>query len=146
MGQFAFASNDGYIASDSRSLPTKLTISVLVVDDEPEVGSAIQALLHRDPYNVHTVTSPSEAWYFLEHHVIDVLLSDENMPEFNGSTLLALVREFYPLIGRILMTGQNDLCTVVDALNRRNANQVLLKPYKKDELIHAINCACEADE
>jgi serine/threonine-protein kinase len=65
--------------SDSDKLYT-----ILFVDDEPRITSALKALFRRE-YKVLTANSGQQALQVLEQETVDVLVSDQRMPEMSGS-------------------------------------------------------------
>src|SRR5215831_12509834 len=79
--------------------------AVLCVDDEPQVLSALQRTLRREPYEVLRAGGGLEALDLLERFPIKVVVTDERMPTMTGSELLSKVRSLRPEVGRIILTG-----------------------------------------
>lgn len=112
---------------------------VLFVDDEERVLKSLKRLLFYEPFEVKTAESASEALKILESSHIDIVISDEKMPEKSGSELLTEVRFKYPDVCRIMLTGQADLSSAMHAINEGRIFRFLLKPVELTDLIGAIN-------
>jgi signal transduction histidine kinase len=116
--------------------------SILVVDDEPFVVKSLQDLLRYD-YTVHGATRAAEALDILKHHDVQVVMTDQRMPEMTGVELLAQVKEKWPDAVRLLFTGYAEMRAVVDAINRGNVYRYITKPWNVDELQTIIRQACD---
>ncbi|WP_051295113.1 EAL domain-containing response regulator [Maridesulfovibrio bastinii] len=112
---------------------------ILFVDDEELVLKSLERLMFYEPFNVKTAGSAAEAMSLLEENHVDVVISDEKMPVKSGSEFLAEVREKYPEICRIMLTGHADLSAAVHAINEGRIFRFLLKPVDLTELVSAVN-------
>ena len=112
---------------------------VLLVDDEIRVVEALQRSLHNAPFEVAVATSGEEALRALEHGPIDVIVSDEQMPDLLGTELLAAVRERSPRTMRVMLTGDPRLESAVRAINVAGVFRYLQKPCHADELRRCID-------
>ena len=63
-----------------------------------------------------------------------MILSDQRMPEMNGTEFLSRVRELYPDTIRIVLSGYTDLASVTDAINRGSIYKFLTKPWNDEAL------------
>jgi len=113
---------------------------VLFVDDEPRVLSGFRDTLRKEPYQLLTVNSASAALELLAEHQVDVVVSDEQMPIMCGSVFLEHVRQRYPNIVRIMLTGEASLAVSVQAIND-GLYRFLGKPIQPDELRRVIRDA-----
>ena len=116
--------------------------SILVVDDEADVVESIRELLRLD-YRVLVATRASEAMSILDARPVDVVMTDQRMPEMTGVELLHHVRETQPDTVRLLFTGYADVRAVVDAINRGNVYRYITKPWDPDELQGIVRDAVE---
>jgi diguanylate cyclase (GGDEF)-like protein len=116
--------------------------TVLIVDDEPYLLQTLRALLS-PTYHVLTAANADEAQTLFATHKIHVLLTDQNMPRRSGVQLLEWTREHSPRTVRLLMTGYSDLDDAIDAINRGNVYQYLLKPWRMEDLLQSIRNAAE---
>jgi len=122
---------------------SKNKFTILLVDDEPRITSSLRALFRRN-YNVHTANSGKEALAVLEKHSIDVLVSDQRMPEMQGSELLAIVSRKYPQTMRILLTGFMDRQAIVDSINDGEVYRFVNKPWDIDDIRKTVADAADA--
>ena len=102
---------------------------VLLVDDEPEVISAIKEALFHEPYEIVGVGDPVEALRLLTTKPFDVVVADEKMPNMGGAELLAMVKRDHPAIVRIILTGHASVASAVQAINEGSVYRYLLKPF-----------------
>lgn len=107
---------------------------ILIVDDEQHVLSSLYRLFNGDPVAVYAAESPHKALSLLKKHPVDLVLSDEKMPGMSGVEFLKKVREHYPDIIRIMLTGDAKLETAMKAVNEGEVYRFLTKPWSPDEL------------
>lgn len=106
-----------------------MTRTVLLVDDEVEIGSALERLLRRDAYQILRATSSKEGMALLAEHDIGVIIADQRMPEMSGVEFLTQVKELYPHTMRIMLSGYADLGPVMEAINRGAIYRFFTKPW-----------------
>lgn len=116
--------------------------TILVVDDEPDIVQSVSDLLRLD-YNVLTAISAEEGARLLTAHPVDVVMTDQRMPDTTGVEFLHQIREPYPEATRLLFTGYADIRAVIDAINQGNVYRYITKPWDPDELQTIIREACE---
>jgi two-component system, probable response regulator PhcQ len=107
---------------------------ILLVDDSPNVLKALQRAFRGEDYGIYTANSAREALEVLKNENIDLLISDENMPEVPGTELLRHVRVQYPHIVRIMLTGMLDLELAKEAINKGEVYKFFNKPWDDFEL------------
>jgi len=108
--------------------------TLLLVDDEPNILNSLTRLLRREAYQILTASSPLEAFEVLAKHPVQVILSDQRMPDMSGTEFFSRVRQLYPDTIRIVLTGYTDLDSVTDAINRGAIYKFLTKPWDDDLL------------
>ena len=116
--------------------------TLLLVDDEPNILNALTRLLRREGYTILACTSPLEAFDLLAKHDVQVVISDQRMPDMSGTEFLARVRQLYPNTVRLVLTGYTDLDSVTGAINRGAIYKFLTKPWDDDLLRDEIREAC----
>jgi response regulator RpfG family c-di-GMP phosphodiesterase len=116
---------------------------ILLVDDEPNVLSALRRLLRPLAYQVQVAGSGAEALAILETGPIDLIVSDMRMPEMNGAELLAQVRQRWPDTLRILLTGYADVSSAIAAINEGGVYRYVAKPWDDAELCRILHQALE---
>ena len=117
---------------------------VLFVDDEPHVTASIRASMRSSPFEVVTATSAREGLDVLASNHVDVVVSDERMPEMSGSAFLTRVRQDYPETQRIILTGEASLDSTIAAINGAAIFRFLVKPCGVEEMTVAIEDALTA--
>ena len=115
--------------------------TLLIVDDEAHVRSALRRTLRKEGHRLVFASSGVEAMEKMREERPDVVLSDHLMPEMTGLELLKKCCLLYPHTGRILLTGQAELETVIRAINDGAIFRVLQKPWDDDELKLTIHLA-----
>jgi DNA-binding NtrC family response regulator len=109
--------------------------TVVLVDDEEMVLTSLSSFLMLETdYNVHTFLSPGEALTFIEGNEVDLVLSDYLMPEMDGITFLAKVRDLKPEVPRIILTGYADKENAIKAINEVGLFQYIEKPWDNTDL------------
>jgi DNA-binding NtrC family response regulator len=116
--------------------------SILLVDDEPEILFSLRGLLRRE-YDLHTANSGAEALEVLHKHPVQVIMTDQRMPEMTGVELLRRARGECPAAIRIVFTGYADIKAVIDAINQGQIYRYLTKPWDPDELLAVLRQACD---
>ncbi|MNF52498.1 Hydrogenase transcriptional regulatory protein hupR1 [compost metagenome] len=108
--------------------------TLLLVDDEEHVLSALRRVLRSEPYQLLTATSGPDALALLAEREVDLVVSDARMPGLDGPTLLAQVQQRWPGTLRVLLTGATDFDTSIRAINQGQIYRYLSKPWNDDEL------------
>lgn len=110
------------------------TPSILLVDDELPVLSALSRVFKRLGYEILTSETTQQALDVMTSRDIDVVVSDMRMPGMDGVELLQRVRRNWPMVTRVLMTGEADLTQAVRAINQGGIHHYVQKPWDDDEL------------
>jgi response regulator RpfG family c-di-GMP phosphodiesterase len=113
--------------------------TVLCVDDEANILSALKRTLRGAGYCVLTAGGGAQALQMLEQMPVDVLLSDMRMPGMDGAQLLEQVHARWPQVVRILLTGQANIDATVAAINRGRILRYLRKPWDEVELLATVH-------
>ena len=114
--------------------------SILVVDDARSALKALDAILSRAGYTVHTTTSGEEALNRLAEQDIELLLCDVKMPKMDGLTVLRRVKATDASVAVVMISGHNDIATAVTAM-QEGAYDYLLKPLSRDDVLRAVQKA-----
>jgi response regulator RpfG family c-di-GMP phosphodiesterase len=120
--------------------------TILVVDDEAIVLSALKETLERAGFHVVACNSPLKALTILEERDFAVIISDQRMPEMLGLDFLVQSRELRPKASRILITAVLALPTIVDAINRGEIFRFVAKPWLREELMATVRNAVQRHE
>ncbi|MEO2032929.1 MAG: response regulator [Planctomycetaceae bacterium] len=114
--------------------------TLLLVDDEPDLLLSLQGLL-RQEYSLFIAESGPSALKLFESETIQVVISDQRMPDMSGDELLAKISQVSPATVRILLTGYADIQDVIRALNTGGVFRYLTKPWDLDELLDVLQQA-----
>jgi diguanylate cyclase (GGDEF)-like protein len=108
--------------------------TLLLVDDEADIISALARVLRKDGYRILSASSGKEGLALLAQHEVGVIISDQRMPEMSGVEFLTRVKELYPHTIRIVLSGYADLDAVMDAINRGAIYKFFAKPWDNETL------------
>lgn len=120
--------------------------TVLFVDDELPLLTAITRVLRGEPYTVLTTTSGKEALGIVSSQKIDVVVSDERMPEISGAALLEQIHAKDPNIVCIMLTGEASLSITSRIIEKGHLYRFLSKPIDNDELRRVLKQALHMRE
>ena len=119
------------------------TPTILVVDDEPVVLTALKFTLEREGFPVVACASPLKALAVLEERDFAVIISDQRMPEMLGLDFLIESRRLRPQASRILITAVLALPTIIDAINKGEIFRFVAKPWLREELVATVRNAVQ---
>ncbi len=119
---------------------------VLIVDDEEVIRHALERLLKGEGYTVHVAHDGRDALRILESAPVQLVLSDFDMPGMNGVELFQQVRQRWPRILRVMLTGNRDVSTVVRSINEGEIYRFLHKPWENAQLKMMLHFAFETLE
>lgn len=114
--------------------------SILVLDDEQRSLESIERILG-DRFDVHTANNTDDALEILRQQWIQVLLCDQRMPDMSGVDFTEKVRNEYPDVVRMIISGFTEASDIIDAVNKGGIYQYITKPWHPDELILKLNNA-----
>jgi response regulator RpfG family c-di-GMP phosphodiesterase len=119
------------------------SLTVLCVDDEPNVLLALERVLRPAGIRVLVANGGAQALDLLGTEAVDVLVSDMRMPGMDGAELLARTRDRWPGTVRLLLTGHADQQATVRAINDGQVFGYMAKPWDSQELLATIERAGE---
>ena len=107
--------------------------TVLFVDDEKKILMSLKRGLLDEPYETLFANSGKEALEILERKKVHVIVTDMRMPEMTGLELLRIVKEEYPHIVRMVLSGYTQISTLLTAINQGEVYKYITKPWKLEE-------------
>jgi len=118
---------------------------LLCVDDEPNILSALRRLFRQNGYQITIANGGKEGLEVLEANPgeIDLVISDMRMPEMDGAQFLEQVREKWPDITRILLTGYADISSTIAAINKGQIFRYISKPWDDGDILVTVSQALE---
>ena len=112
--------------------------NILLVDDDPHMLDVTYEILTDEGYHVQRATSGETAIEALQTKDFDLVITDLNMGQINGISVLKKAKELKPEVMVIITTACSDAVYVIEAL-RFDANDYILKPFKLDDLLHRVS-------
>jgi response regulator RpfG family c-di-GMP phosphodiesterase len=111
---------------------TERKYNILYVDDEESNLRIFKTAFKRD-YNVFLAISGEEAIKILYQEPIQLIVTDQKMPEMSGTEFLEKTLPDFPNIMRIILTGFSDIEAIVRAVNKANIYKYVTKPWNREE-------------
>jgi FixJ family two-component response regulator len=122
----------------------KIKNRVLIVDDDISVLAALKRGLRKEPYEKIYVDSGFAALEVLEEKEISILVTDMRMPKMTGLQLLKEVKEKYPKVVRIVLSGYTQIAQLIATINNGDIYRFIAKPWQLEaEFIPIIREAIE---
>lgn len=134
------------MSADQPNLPClegEFAASVLIVDDDRDMLSMLERIV-RKKYRceVKTAASGEAAWQLLEDWQPDIVLTDIKMPGLDGLALLQNIKDHYPAIAVIMMSGYGTVESAIASL-RNGAYDFIQKPFDNEHLLHILQRCLE---
>lgn len=121
---------------------SKNAAHILVVDDEKDTCLLLNQVLEREGYIVDSANSGVEALNILKKKKINLVITDLNMPEMDGLTLIREARKLKTKAKFIMMTAYGEIETYLDAINM-GAFDYLNKPMEISDIRKAVKKALQ---
>jgi DNA-binding NtrC family response regulator len=120
---------------------TMTPLTVLCVDDDPDLLAVLVRVLRKDGYDVVAVPTPHEALAVLASRPVAVMVSDYEMPEMDGVELSVRARALSPETTRVMVTGRRTVDTALAGINIGEVFRFLHKPFEPDALRREVAAA-----
>ncbi len=117
-------------------------LEVLVIDDESVICDACEMVLSEKGHSVAISTNGTDGLRAIRQQAYDIVLLDMKLPDMDGMQILKTVLEEKPDLCIIVMTGYSSISNAVEAI-KQGADNYLAKPFTDDELIEAVEKACQ---
>jgi response regulator RpfG family c-di-GMP phosphodiesterase len=108
--------------------------TILCLDDERNILQSLKRLLRREGYNMLLASSGEEAFKLLEENDVHLIISDQRMPQMSGTEFLAKVKDKYPDVLRVILTGYTDVDSITESINKGHIYKFFLKPWNDHNL------------
>lgn len=112
----------------------KKPLPILVVEDDPDLREALSDTLTLSRYRVHTAVDGENAIELLREHAVGLVITDVQMPNMNGITLLHEIKSRWPHLPVLLMTAYGVISQAVEAM-REGACNYMVKPFDVSDLL-----------
>ncbi|MGD9160916.1 MAG: response regulator [Desulfobacteraceae bacterium] len=108
--------------------------TILCVDDEENILNALKRLLRKEGYTLKTAKSGVEGLEIVKNDDIHLVICDQRMPDMGGTEFLAKVKDEYPDVIRVILTGYTDVDSISESVNKGHIYKFLLKPWNDQNL------------
>lgn len=115
--------------------------SILVVDDEENIVNIIRTILTNEGYEVSGASCFQEAIAIIAAETVHLLISDQGMPGRTGLELIGEVREKFPGVITILMTGHSKVDFPLEVIENAGIFSMIEKPFSKRDIIDTVRRA-----
>ena len=115
---------------------------IAFIDDEPRILRSLK-MHFRQSHDVFITTDATELMEYVSQNEVQVVISDQRMPDKQGTEVLSDIKAASPNTIRILLTGYADLNAVMDSVNEGEIYRYITKPWQNDELKQIVNKATE---
>ena len=113
---------------------SKKDFSILYVDDEEQNLVSFRATFRRE-YNIHTAISGEEGIDIIRQHPINLIITDQRMPNMTGIQFLEkILPEYRDSSIRMVLTGFSDVEAIIGAINNGEVYRYVTKPWDEIEL------------
>jgi DNA-binding response OmpR family regulator len=118
-------------------------LKILIIDDEVSITNTVRRSLRMDGFeNVETAVNYKEAMAYINREMPQIVISDINLPDGDGLTILKETKSLAPLTQVIMLTGKGDQEKVITALES-GASDFLRKPMDMKELRSIVKVSIE---
>jgi two-component system response regulator HupR/HoxA len=107
--------------------------TILFVDDEVRLLRSLEQAMLDEPHHLLFAESGADALKLLEENEVHVIVTDMCMPEMSGLDLLKIVKERYPHIVRVVLSGYTQVTTLLVAINQGEIFRFIPKPWKMEK-------------
>lgn len=117
--------------------------TLLFVDDEENVLFALKRIFMEENYSILTATSAANALEILEAQPVQLVISDHRMPDMTGAEMLKRIKETWPDIIRIMLTGYADVNSIMGAVKDGAVYKFITKPWNDEDLRLTVSLALQ---
>nr|WP_319491525.1 response regulator [uncultured Desulfobacter sp.] len=115
---------------------------IMIVDDDTKILKAVERIFRQEPIECFLFSSPAEALKQACDIEPTVVVSDQRMPEMEGTVFLEKMKQILPATVRVLMSGYADIDATINAINQGQVFRFIKKPWDtesfRSEIRHAV--------
>ncbi len=120
-----------------------MTHTILIVDDDENILSSMKRSLRNENYEVLCASNAEEAFGLLRKNVVDLIVSDQDMPGMQGIEFLKKTIHEFPEVVRFVLTGNATLDVAIQAINEGAVTRFFAKPCNIVDLVVSIRQSLE---
>lgn len=118
---------------------------ILVIDDDVDICTLLSRFLGKKGFDVAAAHTGNQALELLKKQKYDLVVSDYRLGDLDGTEMLGKIKELYPEVPVIIITGYSDIKTAVNVI-KGGAYDYVTKPLLPDEILHTIHRALDSHE
>ena len=122
-------------SADTTASPSPMPPTLLLVDDEPSILSALRRLFRPQGYRILAAEGGAAALELVANDTVDLVISDMRMPGMDGAQFLEKIRGLHPHAVRILLTGYADISSTIAAINGGEIHRYIAKPWDDNDIL-----------
>ncbi len=122
-------------SADTTASPSPTPPTLLLVDDEPSILSALRRLFRPQGYRILMAEGGAAALELVANDAVDLVISDMRMPGMDGAQFLEKIRHLQPHAVRILLTGYADISSTIAAINGGEIHRYIAKPWDDNDIL-----------
>ena len=130
----------GQRSNQSAKINKNMSETILIIDDEPSIIQSLQGILSDEGFTVLTASGGLEGLSIIKETIPDLIILDIWMPDIDGIETLTRIRELYPTVQVIMISGHGTIETAVKA-TKLGAYDFIEKPLSLDKVLLAVNNA-----
>ncbi|HEX5685864.1 MAG TPA: HD domain-containing phosphohydrolase [Ideonella sp.] len=123
------------VAAPAAGAAPASTATLLLVDDEPSILSALRRLFRPQGYRILIAEGGAAALELVRNDPVDLVISDMRMPGMDGAQFLEKMRQMQPDAARILLTGYADISSTIAAINCGQIHRYIAKPWDDNDIV-----------
>jgi len=108
-------------------------MNILIIEDEGDISLILNLMLKKEDIEIEHVTTLANAATFLKEQSPDIVIIDNQLPDGLGLEYIKEIKNSYPLIKIIMITGNTDTTDKATAL-QNGADIFLAKPFTKEQI------------
>ena len=118
-------------------------LTILFVDDEPSIISALRRFLRKEPYKMVFAANGREALKIFKAQNVQLVVTDLRMPEMGGLELITKIKEISPETVRIILSASRDVSQTIESINSGEVYRFIPKPLDPEPFKQMIRAAAE---
>lgn len=122
-------------SADPHASPSSAPPTLLFVDDEPSILSALRRLFRPLGYRILVAEGGAAALEMVASEPVDLVISDMRMPGMDGARFLEKIRHLHPCAIRILLTGYANISSTIAAINGGEIHRYIAKPWDDNDIV-----------
>ena len=128
--------NQNLLMMENKTAKTK-NMNILIIEDEGDISLILNLMLKKGDIEIEHVTTLAKAGAFLKEQKTDIVIIDNQLPDGLGMDYIKTIKDDYPTLKIIMITGNTDITDRETAL-QNGADVFLAKPFTKEQIQAAI--------